>query len=183
MNYSKTILILSCFLCVSGCAIRPDARFFYEEPAESQSLQPGAAVTDSTALTSAQMTMEISSFEKFKQEIQSFWRAPYQWGGNSPAGTDCSGMISTIYRNAVGIKLPRSTIGLFKTGKGIAAEELTFGDLVFFAQGRSLKPSHVGMYITGDIFLHASVSTGVALSKLTEHPWQDWYIGAKRILD
>ena len=118
----------------------------------------------------------------FKKEIQRFWGAPYVWGGASPAGTDCSGLIVTIYKRAMNISLPHSTYQLYRQGRSISGRELLFGDLLFFAPGGRGEPSHVGLYVAKGLFLHASVAEGVTLSRLADKPYFQEYLGARRIL-
>jgi len=65
-------------------------------------------------------------------------------------------------------------------GKSISRKELKAGDLVFFKTGWLTK--HVGIYIAGDKFLHASTSKGVTISYLTNAYWQSKYWKARRIL-
>lgn len=127
--------------------------------------------------------VDEKEFEKFREEIQKFWGAPYVWGGASPKGTDCSGMVKTIYSRALNIDLPHSTRLLYKKGKSVSVDELKMGDLVFFGDGRSLTPTHVGIFIADGMFLHASVSKGVTLARLAKPPYNRLYIGARRLLD
>jgi len=128
--------------------------------------------------------MEPDVFERFKAEIQKFWQAPYVWGGASPQGTDCSGMIMTIYRNAADIKIPRSSRLMWQKGDNVYRDELRMGDLVFFNDNPLRNyPSHVGLYIDNGVFIHASSSKGVTTDKLADDYYKDRYIGARRFLD
>jgi len=186
------ILTFSILIAVlSHCALNPGMQSYYGEPVE-QSTGVEAAPADSQATLSTPSAgaapillrgINEQTFEKFKKEVQRYYGTPYVWGGASTAGTDCSGLVASIYREAFHKKLPHSSSALFKQGYRIPSEKLVFGDLVFFAEGRSLRPSHVGIYITAGIFLHATVSEGVTLSKLYEDPWNQWYVGARRVLD
>lgn len=80
-----------------------------------------------------------------------------------------------------GIQLPRTTIGQFNIGTSINKEDLKKGDLVFFETYRS-GPSHLGIYIDNNNFIHASSSKGVTISSLDESYWKSRYIGARRVL-
>ncbi len=120
--------------------------------------------------------------EKFKKEIQKFYGTPYLWGGASRAGADCSGLIVALYQNAAGITLPHSARQLFQHGKRVNVNRLTFGDLVFFDTFGERKATHVGFYISNGFFLHASSSKGVILSNLSDLPYKNQYVGARRIL-
>lgn len=134
--------------------------------------------------TDSAIRIDKKSFYKFRQEIKTFWRAPYVWGGASPEGTDCSGFIVALYRRAVGKKLPHSTRLLFQKGSSIDQKRLGFADLVFFSfkNPHNRLPDHVGFYIKDNYFIHASVSKGVSLDNLNEKPYASLYIGARRVL-
>lgn len=80
---------------------------------------------------------------------------PYRYGGNSPAGFDCSGLVHYSYAGA-GLAIPRTTTGLWQALAPVDARQMRTGDLLFFdIQG---KMSHVGMYLGGGRFVHAPSS-------------------------
>ena len=136
------------------------------------------------ASLSPSIRMKKDVFERFRKEIQKFWQAPYVWGGASPQGTDCSGMIMTIYRNAAHIKIPRNSRLMWQKGDDVRDKELQMGDLVFFNDNtRGNYPSHVGLYIDNGVFIHATSSRGVTTDMLTEEYYKNRYIGARRFLD
>jgi len=86
--------------------------------------------------------------------------SPYRYGGSSPAGFDCSGLVQFAWRHA-GQALPRTTTQLWNATRPVSRRELRKGDLVFFRiEG---KMSHVGLYIGGQRFVHAP-SSGRAVS-------------------
>ena len=70
---------------------------------------------------------------------------PYEWGGESPGGFDCSGLLQWAY-GQVGIDLPRVSNDQAKAGRAVSAAEARPGDLVFFERGRV---DHIGMYAGG----------------------------------
>jgi cell wall-associated NlpC family hydrolase len=84
----------------------------------------------------------------------------YRFGGKNPeSGLDCSGMVSYIYRHALGIELPHNAARIAQIGREIAPDRLAPGDLVFF--NTTGKPfSHVGIYLGNDRFIHAPSSNG-----------------------
>jgi cell wall-associated NlpC family hydrolase len=148
-------------LCISQCNTRFAPRPYY-------------------AGQQRQVSYHSELVENMKKEIQKFYGAPYKWGGDSPSGTDCSGMIKTIYKNAANIALPHNAQQIYESSKSIRKIDLSFGDLVFFSSnGR--RATHMGLYITDNYFLHASSSRGVVLSKLSDSYYKNQFIGARRI--
>lgn len=110
---------------------------------------------------------------------------PYRSGGTSVAtGFDCSGFVNFLFREQVGIELPRSSRDLAQMpGPKVAKSELKPGDLVFFA--RRGRINHTGIYIGDGEFLHSSShrSGGVRVDKLAGDYWNSHYLTAKRVLD
>ncbi len=108
---------------------------------------------------------------------------PYLYGGESPqTGFDCSGFVRFIYRDALGVVLPR-TAQAQSTFGGILhrRENLALGDLVFFSEGQTIF--HVGLYVGEGRFVHAP-RTGktVQLSSLSAGYWADRFALARRVL-
>ncbi|ASL27053.1 peptidoglycan endopeptidase [Azotobacter chroococcum] len=110
---------------------------------------------------------------------------PYRWGGNTPdSGFDCSGLIGYVYREAAGLRLPRSTREMLAMrAPGVRPGALRSGDLVFFATDGSGRVSHAGIYVGEGRFVHAPSSGGtVRLDRLADGYWQGRYLGARRVL-
>jgi cell wall-associated NlpC family hydrolase len=100
---------------------------------------------------------------------------PYVWGGSSPSGFDCSGLVAYVYAQ-VGVSLPHYTGAQWNMGVPVDRADLQPGDLVFFD-----GLGHVGIYIGGGQFIHAP-HTGdvVKISSMTGW-YADTYVGARRI--
>ena len=85
-------------------------------------------------------------------------KVKYVWGGTTPAGFDCSGLMLYSYEK-IGIHLPRTSRAQFRAGAYIAPTRLDLlepGDLVFFGVGGDPnRIHHVGMYVGGGDFIHA----------------------------
>lgn len=106
---------------------------------------------------------------------------PYRFSGNCTKGIDCSGFVNVLYDRVYGICLgARSSAEIFEKVNGVAKEGLREGDLVFFRIHRR-RISHVGLYLYGNKFVHASTSRGVIISDLDEPYYRKYYAGAGRM--
>ncbi len=106
--------------------------------------------------------------------------APYLNGGADPNGFDCSGFTQYVFAK-YGVALPREVREQFQQGKSVKAGELAAGDLLFFTTVAP-GPTHVGIAIGGDQFVHAPSSTGVVrVERLSASCWSTRYLGARRI--
>ena len=108
---------------------------------------------------------------------------PYVYGGSSPSGFDCSGFTSYVYAH-FGYKLNRTASGQLSNGKSVSKSQLQPGDLVMFRKsGSSKAASHVGLYIGGGKFIHASTpETGVIISDINSSYYTSTFVGARRIV-
>ncbi|WP_308534435.1 C40 family peptidase [uncultured Peptoniphilus sp.] len=106
----------------------------------------------------------------------------YVYGATGDGGYDCSGFVYAIYKNEMGISIPRSSSEQANAGRPIEKLELREGDLVFFNTSGS-GVSHVGIYIGGGEFIHASSGAGkVVISSLSEDYYAERYLSAARVL-
>jgi len=103
---------------------------------------------------------------------------PYSYGGTSPSGFDCSGYTQYVFKGS-GSSLPRTTAGQFGAGSAVSKDQLQSGDLVFFTT-YAAGASHVGIYIGGGKFVHAS-NSGVRSSSLSESYYASQYLGGRRV--
>jgi cell wall-associated NlpC family hydrolase len=107
----------------------------------------------------------------------------YRFSGLSEtSGLDCSGLVKTLF-SKVNIDLPRSSREQYQQGEKVETDKLEAGDLVFFSSGGS-SPTHVGIYLGNDKFLHAArKAKQVMVSDFTKF-WNSMrYVGARRIME
>jgi LysM repeat protein len=126
--------------------------------------------------------IEKSIQEKLSLFAKKLLNIPYKFGGNSILGIDCSAYVKKVY-GLLGMDLPRTAREQFNEGEAIEKEELSIGDLVFFRTYASF-PSHVGIYLGNNLFIHAS-SKGrkVKVDNLEAPYFMKRFIGAKRLLN
>jgi cell wall-associated NlpC family hydrolase len=106
----------------------------------------------------------------------------YRRGGTSPeSGFDCSGFVSHVFREGLGLYLPRSAKDMSRTGEVVGKDELQPGDLVFFNTMRRTF-SHVGIYLGDSLFVHAPRTGGrVRIEDMRERYWVKRFNGARRV--
>ncbi|OPY57871.1 MAG: Peptidoglycan endopeptidase LytF precursor [Pelotomaculum sp. PtaU1.Bin035] len=109
-----------------------------------------------------------------------FLGVPYVWAGSSPGGFDCSGFTSYVF-SQFGIYLPHAADGQFNMG--VARKQPGLGDLVFFSTYEP-GPSHVGIYLGNDQFIHASSGGGgVCITSLSSSYYSARYLGARCVIN
>ena len=124
---------------------------------------------------------EASSSDRAQKLWQVFERyrgTPYEYGGTSSNGFDCSGFILTAYQEGLGKRLPRTTTQMLAHGDVVHPGEIRPGDVVFFRIGG--KEQHAGIYMGGDRFIHASTSAGVIQSSISGYYWKGRLTEARR---
>ena len=123
----------------------------------------------------------IQVVAQLNDQLQQWYGVPYRYGGMDQNGVDCSGFVYRTFRDRFNILLPRTTEAQTDIGSKISRDELLPGDLVFFKTGSGSNGLHVGIYDTGDNFIHASTSHGVMRSSLDNVYWSKTYWQARRI--
>jgi peptidoglycan DL-endopeptidase LytE len=117
----------------------------------------------------------VSKAQLVITEAKKYIGTPYVWGGNTPAGFDCSGFSKYVFEK-VGISLPRTAATQFSGLKPVSSPSP--GDLVFFST-YAPGPSHLGIFIGDNKFIHAGSSTGVTITDMSNPYWKPRYLGAR----
>lgn len=107
---------------------------------------------------------------------------PYVWGGTSPSGFDCSGLVYYVFREN-GYSTNRTAESLYTNGTYVERSNLKVGDIICFTTSKSATYiGHVGIYIGDNKFIHASSGSGcVAINDLSQTYYNNHYYGARRI--
>ena len=149
MSPARRLAALLVLLAAVGCASTP--------------VQPDAAVIAARAA----------------QHASSMKGAPYRYGGSSPRGFDCSGLVQYSYARA-GARVPRTTREQWRQSRAVSLKRLRPGDLLFFnLEGK--RNSHVGLYVGRGRFVHApSSGKTVSLATLEQRYWRRHLAGARR---
>jgi len=107
----------------------------------------------------------------------------YRLGGHTPAGGfDCSGLVQYVFAQEA-IDLPRTVAEQFRIGARVGDDRVTAGDLVFFSE-RAGTPTHVGIAIDSERFIHAPDQGGVVRVERLQTPyWTRRLVGVRRVSD
>ena len=159
-------------------ATKPDSTANNPKPKHMNSSDKArAAANKKEAEKVAQKAAPVPDFETYTKE---WLGAKYVYGAASKTQTDCSGFVMQVYKGYYNIALDHNAARMFKDPRGasVSRGNLREGDLLFF--GSFWNISHVGIYLSGDRFIHASSSRGVVISNLNEKYYRNKYQGARR---
>jgi peptidoglycan endopeptidase LytE len=149
-----------------------EARGPTEEELEEAARPMPADGVDSTAESLKSRVLRVA---------QKMLSIPYRWGGTTLRGIDCSAYVRMVF-GFLDLELPRTAREQFRVGETVDRSRLSIGDLVFF-RTYAKYPSHVGIYLGDNRFIHASSgSREVRISSLDKPYYVRRFIGAKRLL-
>jgi len=150
-----------------------------EAAGSTAAAHPAPALSPMRRLANGIIARSTSLAVVLTKHAMRFLGVPYVFGGTNRSGFDCSGYVQHVFA-LLGLHLPRTADAQYYAGHRIAGAMVP-GDLVFF-QTYASGPSHVGIYLGNDRFVHASSSQGVVVSSLHESYWSARYLGAKRFI-
>jgi cell wall-associated NlpC family hydrolase len=154
-------------LCIAGCAGNPER----PEGAPADTQQAAAEVREAASHIGDPRRRRI-----VETAVQMLG-VPYLYGGESPQGFDCSGLVQFAYRRA-GLNVPRTAREQLKATREIAVGAAAAGDLLFF---ESPQNSHVGIYLGGGRFVHAPASKrNVSIGSLDDPYYKSHFLRAGR---
>jgi cell wall-associated NlpC family hydrolase len=141
----------------------------------------GYVLADYLVDTEAQVSRgNEEKVERLLKIAQTFLGVRYVHGGNSMKGTDCSGFVKMAFAK-VGITTPRASSAYGSAGIRVARENLRPGDVVTFDIRNNGAIGHVGIYLGGDQFIHASSTKGkVVIARFSTY--NEKYMGARRFI-
>ncbi|MEG1878202.1 MAG: SH3 domain-containing C40 family peptidase [Pseudoflavonifractor sp.] len=134
----------------------------------------------SNAAPAAAATSDLG--QQIVDYAKQFMGVPYVYGANGPKSFDCSGFTKYVYAH-FGYTLNRSATAQLSNGVSVSKSELQPGDLVFFKYNTSKPVSHVGIYIGGGRFIHASTNQyEVQTDDLTSGHYNRVYVYGRHII-
>ncbi|MEG0855663.1 MAG: SH3 domain-containing protein [Terrisporobacter sp.] len=145
-------------------------------------------LTSTKPSTSNDNTSSDSNTDKASKVIsyaKKFLGKPYVWGAQGPNSFDCSGFTYYVYKNSVGINLPRTSSTQSGYGKSVSKSNLRAGDLVFFDTVGSNNGgvTHCGIYMGNGQIIHAASGQGkVVINDFNSSYYQKAYVNARRVL-
>jgi len=146
----------------------------------------GSAFADEAPVPSpevqADAQREASGVQKLLSDALNLVGIRYRRGGtDTDTGFDCSGFVGYLFRERLGLDLPRTSRDISRAGEPVEKSELEPGDLVFFNTLRRAF-SHVGIYLGNNQFVHSPrAGYSVRVEDMTERYWAKRYNGARRV--
>lgn len=183
-NLLRILPAIAIAATLSACTA-PNSSKNAQRITHSESRMLNGTSSDSLAMASQdefeQLVQSVDTKSKIMNQYANWKGVSYRLGGTTKNGIDCSSFVQRTFIEQFGVALPRTTSEQESSGQGVKRNSLKPGDLVLFKTGRRMK--HVGIYIGDDKFVHASTSSGVIVSELTNDYWNKRYYAGRRVID
>src|SRR4051794_35127938 len=185
MRHCPVALILACTLWSAACASSgavpsPFPRPGGSSPAAAPADTPAAVPSDPAAPPDAPVASPDAP-DPLATTALAYRGVRYRSGGSYPEdGFDCSGLVWYVLAQH-GIAVPRTVVEQYRVGTSVSAAQVRAGDPVFF-NTTGVSPSHVGISVGSDEFVHAPNSSGeVRVEHLSARYWSERFVGIRRI--
>ncbi|MDR2072026.1 MAG: C40 family peptidase [Spirochaetaceae bacterium] len=153
--------------------------------AEAPADEPAAIAAASTEEELPELDIEVVLRRRITEMAREYLGVPYRYAGVSPEGFDCTGLVYFVYREAAGMEVSRSSVGIWNSGKNVSLAQVQPGDVLVFTTVRP-GASHAGIVLEngpqGILFIHAASQgskTGVIISNLNENYYRTRFMGAR----
>lgn len=169
-----TAAALTCGCASSGASGRPVPQPFPKPGAAGVQDQP------SSARPAGAPAAPVDGYEIAGTAL-SLRGVRYADGGHDRSGFDCSGLVWYVFAQH-GVAVPRTVADQYRASRSVPVDALAPGDLVFF-DTKGAGPTHVGIAIGGEEFVHAPTSNGtVRVERLSRAYWSTRFVGARRVM-
>lgn len=169
----RVLALLAVLLNLVGCGLFGPRETPAPPPAPAPMARPAPPAAPAASDDSAMLRGHL-------QQHYRLWKGtPYRMGGLTTRGIDCSGFVLVTFKALLNTRLPRTVEEQATLGRGIVADQLRTGDLVFFKTGSAMR--HVGIYLDHGQFMHASTRRGVMISALSDGYWRQRFWQARRV--
>ncbi|CAM3511218.1 C40 family peptidase [Zobellia roscoffensis] len=205
MKLKLSFLLIIALLsgCANKTAVAGQGEYYRQEIEKSKRLAAAKVVQDKKEITIVEpsyltkeqrlgfsellgVPYEDLENEKLYASIDEWMGTPYQWGGTTKNGVDCSAYVQDIYEKVYGLKLPRTSIQQFDfdiKAHFSGQKFLRQGDLLFFRlRDEDKVVSHVGIYLQNGKFTGSNSPHGVQIADLNSKYWQDRFVSGARLL-
>jgi len=187
---AATVILLSALLLLSGCAPHwrgklpastPVSRTDPAPPARDRIIPPPAQDRPTSRIQWQDIDRTQPPSDLVCDMALSFLGVPYVYGGTTPQGFDCSGLVQYVYRE-VGVNLPRTARNQSRSGRTTTLRTMLRGDLIFFRIDRDVI-SHVGIYVGKGQFVHAP-GTGkhIRIDSIDNGWWRQRVKAVRRVI-